>query len=345
MSSDSGGSIRRRTASRVASPLAKKWIQRVVKAAVGIVVLVAVGRHVVRTWADIRAHGTLPRIDVLWVSAAIALYLVGLLVYGVYFSRVLSTSASPVRLLSGVRAYLISHLGKYVPGKALVVVMRVGLLTPSGARASTSALASIYETLVMMAAGGIVAFACLGPGARATIPLGGLLPPTPVPLGLAGLAIGLAFLVAVHPLIFPRLSAIASQPFREVCADALPQFSMRLLLEGLALAILGWIFLGLSQVAILRALTTSGVPLSLWTATIGSVALATVAGFVVGVAPGGLGVREWVLWTSLGSVIDKDLAVIASLGLRLAWVAGELLVAVALLLVSPAPAPAGAPEP
>jgi len=36
------------------------------------------------------------------------------------------------------RAYLIGHLGKYVPGKAMVVVLRVGLITPYGARAATA---------------------------------------------------------------------------------------------------------------------------------------------------------------------------------------------------------------
>ena len=60
-------------------------------------------------------------------------------------------------------------------------------------------------------------------------------------------------------------------------------------------------------------------------AVIASVALATVAGFAVPVSPGGLGVREWVLWTSLGSLIDQNLAVMAALALRLVWVVGELL--------------------
>lgn len=68
-------------------------------------------------------------------------------------------------------------------------------------------------------------------------------------------------------------------------------------------------------------------------------ALATVAGFVVAVAPGGLGVREWVLWTALGAVLDQDLAVVASLGLRLAWVVGEVVAAAAFLSFSPTKAP------
>ena len=63
---------------------------------------------------------------------------------------------------------------------------------------------------------------------------------------------------------------------------------------------------------------------------IASVALATVAGFVVAVLPGGLGVREGVLMVALGPVFGQDLAVVAALALRLVWVAAELLAAAVL---------------
>ena len=53
-------------------------------------------------------------------------------------------------------AYLVSHLGKYVPGKAMVVVMCAGMSVPFGAGAATAAIATFYETLVMMASGGLL---------------------------------------------------------------------------------------------------------------------------------------------------------------------------------------------
>lgn len=329
-------------------PRGYRWLKPVVKATVGILVLVAVTRHVWRTWDDLRARGGPPRLDAPWIALAIALYLVGLSLFGLYFVRVMGASATPVGVFAGWRAYLISHLGKYVPGKALVVVMRVGLVTPSGARASTAAFATIYETLVMMAAGGLLAFvgfADLGTRrASVAIPLGRW-GAVAIPLGLLGLALGVLFAAVVLPAVFPRLSALVRQPFPDVGPDALPRFSYRLLMEGLGLSIAGWVALGLSQVAVVRAIAPAGLPVSSWPTAIASVALATVAGFVVPVAPGGLGVREWVLWTSLGSVLDADLAVLASLGLRLAWVAGEVLAAAALVGVRPVPGPVGAAAP
>ncbi len=267
------------------------------------------------------------------------LYLARLAAFGVFFWRVLKAGATPTTLPPALRAYLISHLGKYVPGKAMVVVMRAGLVVPYGARPATAAFATLYETLVMMATGGFVAgvgFAIgSGPSARLTVPFSGGLE-VEAPLALLGLGLGLAFLVVVWPSVFPRLAALAKVPLPGVGPDALPKFSVPLLAEGLAWSALGWVLLGLSQVAVIRSLMPGGLPVSSWPLAIASVALATVAGFVVPIAPGGLGVREWVLWTALASVLDRDLAVVAALLLRLAWVVGEVLAAAVLTAIRPA---------
>jgi uncharacterized membrane protein YbhN (UPF0104 family) len=60
-----------------------------------------------------------------------------------------------------------------------------------------------------------------------------------------------------------------------------------------------------------------------------------VAGFVVAVLPGGLGVREGVLMYALAPALGEDLAVVAALALRLVWVAAELLAAAVLLPLGP----------
>ena len=124
---------------------------------------------------------------------------------GVFYERILQASATPVRLVPALRAYLVSHLGKYVPGKAMVVVMRAGMVVPFGARASTAAIATFYETLVMMAAGGLVAavgFAMAAGSGRVDLALPGW-GPVELPVyrlaALSGLGLGLAFLVVVLP--------------------------------------------------------------------------------------------------------------------------------------------------
>jgi hypothetical protein len=309
-----------------------------IKAVLAVLVLWAVGRHVVRTWRDLHERGENLHVAPEWIALAAVLYLVGLAACGVFYGRVLQASATPVGYLAALRAYLISHLGKYVPGKAMVVVMRVGLVAPYGARPATSAFATLYETLDMMAAGGLVAALAFA------------LPPVQAWAAALGGGLGLAFLVVVDPLVFPRLSRVISLPFPGVGPEALPRINRRLMGEGLLWSLAGWILLGLSQVAVVRAMGTTGVPVSLWPAVIGGVALATVGGFAVPVLPGGLGVREWVLMKVLAPALGgdraaQDTAVIAALALRLTWVLVEVLAAGILSVVRPPlPLPVPVPE-
>jgi uncharacterized membrane protein YbhN (UPF0104 family) len=319
-------------AARMSRPRWKRGAKLAVKSVIAVLVLWAVGRHVARTWGDLHRHGESLHVDPPWIVLAVALYLAGLTACAVFFGRVMQASPTPVGMVPAVRAYLISHLGKYVPGKAMVVVMRVGLLTPYGARPSTAAFATLYETLDMMAAGALVAA------------LGFAIPP---PQGWAvalGAGLGLALLAVVDPLVFPRISRLMSMPFPGVGPEALPTITRRLEGEGLLWSLAGWVLLGLSQVAVVRALAPAGVSPAHWPAVIAGVALATVAGFAVAVMPGGLGVREGVLMTALTPALGTDLAVLSSLALRLTWVLGELLAAALLSLVRP-PIPLRVPVP
>ena len=56
-----------------------------------------------------------------------------------------------------LRAYIIGHLGKYVPGKALVVILRTGLIRSHRVNTSLAAVSVFYETFSLMTAGMIVA--------------------------------------------------------------------------------------------------------------------------------------------------------------------------------------------
>jgi hypothetical protein len=304
-------------------PHAKKWTVRAIKLIVALLVLAAVGRHIQRTWSDLSAHRERLHLEPIAAGLAVPAYLAGLGLFGGFFARILAHSPSPVAWLPALRAYYISHLGKYVPGKALVVVLRAGLASPFGARPATAAFATVYETLVMMASGGLVAA------------VGFALPPVqPLPLVL-GLGLGIGLIALAEPRVFPRLSNVLAMPFKGVGPESYPRFSHRLLAEGLAWSIGGWALLGTSQVAMLSAVRGDLLPVQLWPAVLAGVALATVAGFAVAVLPAGLGVREWVLMTTLVPAVGESSAVVSTLLLRLAWVVAELVWAAALGLLRP----------
>ena len=63
-----------------------------------------------------------------WLAAAAGIYLLGLLPAGVFWHRLMITLGQDAGLGETLRAYYIGHLGKYVPGKAMVVVIRAGLI-------------------------------------------------------------------------------------------------------------------------------------------------------------------------------------------------------------------------
>lgn len=324
---------------RARHPARRKWILAL-KLVVAVLVVLAVGRHVVKTWRDLHSGGRALHFDLGYLALAIGLYLAGLCVFGVFFWRILAASATPVGLLAAIRAYLISHLGKYVPGKAMVVLIRAGLVAQAGARPATAAFATLYETLTMMAAGGLMA--ALGFALRPVAPLRlalGSERGVPLPPLLLSLILAIPFWAMIWPRVFPRLSAWISLPFPGVGPEALPRFSGSLLGVGLACSAVGWILMGLSQVAVVWALDPAGVAVREWPLLVASVAVATVAGFVVAL-PGGLGVRELVIMTTLAPAMGADLAVVAALALRLAWVIGEVAAALLLSFVRP---PKGSP--
>jgi hypothetical protein len=314
-----------------------------VKLAVAVLVVWAVGRHVLRTWGDIKRHDVAVAPELTWLVASGLLYLAGLSCCARFYERVLSVSPSPIALYPAVRAYLISHLGKYVPGKAMVVVMRAGLSVPYGSRAATAAIATFYETLVMMAAGALVAaigFAVAGssPAIALDVPIAGRIGLEVYQVAaLLSLALAIAFLGIVAPPVFRRLVLIVSLPFPRDGGEVAPRLSIGLMARGLLWTGAAWLLLGFSQLAAVRAFAplSQSQYLSLVPVVTASVALATVAGFVVAVMPGGLGVREGVLMYALAPAFGDDVAVIAALALRLVWVAAEVLAAGVLLPLRP----------
>jgi uncharacterized membrane protein YbhN (UPF0104 family) len=325
----------------MARPRWKRLAITVLKSSVALLVLWAVGRHVHRTWIDLRGRGLSLHVEPLWLVGSGLLYLVGLSAYARFYERILHASATPVPFVPSLRAYLVSHLAKYVPGKAMVVIVRAGLVVPFGARASTAAIATFYETLVMMATGGLIAavafaFASGSPPVEVHLPGWGLLPIQVYPLSaLVGAGLGLAFLLLVVPSVFARMTTLVTLPIPAITSDAVPRFSGALLLRGIFWSSAGWALLGLSLLAVVRAFDPSGaetlVAAGAVPVVIGGVALATVAGFVVAVLPGGLGVREGVLMWALAPALGRDQSVVAALTVRLVWVAAELIAAALLL--------------
>ncbi len=264
-----------------------------------------------------------PVVRPLWLVVAGGLYLVGLLPSALFWHKTLLTLGQDPTWFSTFRAYYIGHLGKYLPGKALVVVLRVALLRPN-VPVAHAAMSVLYETLMMMAIGGLVA--------------GGLLLLFWQDHGLLlVLAIGLALGAAlpVLPPVFVRLARFARVGrLHPELIDRVEAMTLRSRALGLLGVAGGWVVLGMSLSATLYGLGLSSSPLGQdLPRQIAAVALSVVAGFL-SLLPGGLGVREWVLMELLLPVLpDATTALAVALVLRLVWLVSELAISAILYTV------------
>ena len=212
-----------------------------------------------------------------------------------------------------LRAYYIGHLGKYVPGKAVVVVMRTGLDLRSGRRCEHRGGERFLETLTMMASGAFLGGRCAwsyttcGTACSFWAAGGGAATGGTAVFGLLSaqgwwLLASLAMLVAtglptLPPVFLAWPGSLGVGRSDPAVAAKLAQFRYRTLLWGWLMMFAGWAFIGASLWATLKA---AGAPdidllgqLPLYTA---ATALALVAGFVL-LLPSGAVVREAVLWS------------------------------------------------
>ncbi len=258
-----------------------------------------------------------------------ALYLGGLCFCCLFWMGLLKALEERISLLGGVRAYFISQLGKYAPGKGVALLLRTTFAAEAGIRPGIAALTATYETLTMMAAGSLVAAILFsthtaeGPAKLWHV------------LGLLVLAV-----VPILPGVFNVLVQRVARRFLKGETAFLPRLRHRTLFAGLALLACCWFFLGASLEAILHSLTPERESWTVqsWLQSTSFIAISYVAGFIAS-TPGGLGVREFLLQGFLAPQLGAR-AVVVVLLLRLLWTLAEALIA---SLVYWLPPHAGAP--
>ncbi len=315
-----------------------RWVS-VVKFALFAIMLYFVGQRAVALWQDsppIKLH-----VDMRWLVPAAALYVVGWLPWVWFWHALLTRMDKRPGWYATFRAFSVGHLGKYVPGKALVVVIRSGMLKNSGINPILGGLSVVYETLVSMTSGAAIAVA---------------LAPAMIPDELWERMPNAVQFLRQQPILVPVLvfaAAIASTPFSawmftRVGRKAIPRIAdasrktditARLVLQGFLITSVAWIFLALSLGCTLQAISDGPPDLKQFPVWLASVSLSTFCGFVVLVAPGGLGVREWVLIETLKDqpAIGGEKAIVVAGLLRVVWFVTELVMVGLLYAIRPAP--------
>jgi uncharacterized membrane protein YbhN (UPF0104 family) len=298
--------------------LAWNRLARVARWTVAVVIVGAVIGHFSRLLSRSELWQNPPSFQPVWLVGTTGGYLLAFLIWGGYWTRLLRATGSETATWRILKAYFVSQLGKYVPGKALAIVIRVMLIRHHGVRPEVAAITATYETLTVMAAGAMLTAV--------------LMPFVQTEAGQLWWKI-LALLVLVGipilPDVFNRLAYRAARPFLSSQAPPIPRLASSHLVSGVIQASIGWVFLGCSLLTLLRAFGHEG--LSLLTCTM-YVAFSYVAGFLTLPAPGGLGVREALLQQflaksflpSLGESQGEAFAVVIAITLRFWWTVTEV---------------------
>jgi uncharacterized membrane protein YbhN (UPF0104 family) len=304
-----------------------RWFKPALRIIIFVVVAAGVGHAVWKAYGDVqRQEFSFYDVDWRWLVASGVIYLAGLAPSWLYWHLVVRSLGQRPSLVETLRGYYISHLGKYVPGKAMVVVVRAGMVAGPRTSGAVAAAAVFVETLTMMAVGAAIAAGLLAALYHEQT-------------WLLALSLGLCACAAVPtlpPVFRFCVRLLRLDRARPEVGKAVERLNLRLMLVGWAMMALLWLLLGLSLLATIASmpgvtLTAANLPQAV-PLTVCCVALATVAGFV-SMLPGGVAVRELVVISLLAPQYGEVVAVVSAVLLRLVWLLSELGISTILYLV------------
>ena len=264
-----------------------------------------------------------------------------------------------------IRAYFCGSLGKYVPGKAAVVLIRSALIRKHGVSFVRASVASMVEAGAIMLVGCVVTIVF-----AATI-----IPPDSLPKWIAEIAprestswssllIVVVVLVFAMPVvavpanwIFFKIARIVEKRAQLKSAEetsaisetsndrksfdhepidsTIGKLTWQFLVAASLVFALSWAGHGLSLLLVLRSMNPDIMTVDVWIISTAAAAAGTSIGFFAVFAPGGLAVREGLIITMLAHSLGGPIAVAGAGLYRLASLAAESVAALVLYLVAP----------
>ncbi|MBS0260780.1 MAG: flippase-like domain-containing protein [Planctomycetes bacterium] len=327
--------------------LALKWI-------LFAVVLVAVVWHGWGLWNKLGTEPIPLKLNWTWLAVATLLSIVAWFPSAMYWRWIVGQMGVRPPFRQAMRAYYCGTLGKYLPGKAAVIVIRAAMVKPVGVRAPAASLGVLHETLTFMWAGGICMI-WLYPYLEPHLPEWLALDPAVRPyllvlLGICilGGSIGLAMLLHSHRL-FKKKTDDTPEPATGNTPNSTDDEPIhlsfwkawKLTLAGGAVFVPTWWLHGITLGLTIYAVVGDRIDWNDWPFWTGATAISLVGGFVVLFAPGGLGVREGLLLELFERQLEPREAVLVTVLWRGVALVSEIVAAGALYYgISADPQPA-----
>jgi glycosyltransferase 2 family protein len=298
----------------------KDTLKRVAKWGIVILVMVFLGLTIQRAYRDFQLHREqldVSRMALGWVGLSGVVYAISMFPASLAWLQTLGSFKQAVPVLQGLHAYFLGHLGKYIPGKAMVIIIRVGRLRPLGVELKPTIVSIFVETLTSVATGSI-----LGCGL--------LLCQSPQPPGWmvwsAWLCIPCAFVFLLPHTFRAVLKVLSKSRVGRMPPAVNAAFTWRLMLRTCAWMLLGWTLHGTASWLVLVGLQPDASLWSLqaWTLCTCAVSLGAVVGFA-SMIPGGAIVRELTITWLLSSLVTHPVALAAAVMFRLVGLVTELI--------------------
>ncbi|MCY3007418.1 MAG: lysylphosphatidylglycerol synthase transmembrane domain-containing protein [Planctomycetota bacterium] len=235
------------------------------------------------------------------------------------WQAILRDFGQSVHWADSMYAYFLGHFGKYVPGKAMAVLLRVSELHRHGVIVRPAIVSVFIETLTSIATGAI---------------LGAVL--------VQWIECSRWFQLSALAGIPGALLVICPQPFRFIVGwiaksriGNMPESVVRaidaqLMNRTVLWSLLGWLLQGTSLWLVLQSLvdlqpaSATGLEgLHSWIVCVASMSLGALAGFL-SMLPGGALARELASISILLSIVPEPIALIATIVVRLTSIVAEL---------------------
>lgn len=271
-----------------------------------------------RAWIELHTSPSEWRWDQLhwgWISAGLLLSMAGLAPLCIAWLQILRDFRQSVPWRAGAYAYCLGQLGKYVPGKAMVLILRVGELHRRGAAVRPSVVSVFIETLTNFTTGAIL-------GAI-------LLQSMSVPPWLSWSAAACVPVAAL--LLLPHsfrwvISRIAKSRVGRMPESVSQAIDGRFMLRTIVWCALSWLLQGSALWAFVAGIQSdaSVFTAQAWFVCVASASLGAVAGFLA-MVPGGAGVREVAVIGMMSSIVPAPVALVSAVVSRLGSILGEVL--------------------
>jgi glycosyltransferase 2 family protein len=285
--------------------LKNRWYSRVLLA----IVLIAVSWVVWKNISDISSYSF--ELKHGYLVAGFAVILLNYLFCFMIWHMLTASFGLHVPITKAARGWFLSYLGKYIPGKIALLLVRMDAY--DGYSGRKVAVATFVEYIIALVAAFLVVLLSL------------LFSPEIVPVHIRWISIlGTVLLLTIlYPPLLKRIANTVLKVIRKEPLQSVPAFRNIILFVGTYM--LATLISGFAFYLVLNSL--SPVSFKYYIIITGVYGIAGLAGLAAFFAPSGIGVREGVIFLILPAFISRPTVIVGALVIRLITTVAELLLA------------------